>query len=129
MIREWKKDGVSREPVIGLSNADLRNANLKGLDLRGANLNRADLKGVDLRETDLSGANLSEADLRGADMGLYDETQKKADLIGADLSGADLRDVKGVETEKLKQQARSVVDATYWVASLWHRFSLQISIF
>ena len=46
-----------------LSDADLRDANLRRADLRGANLRRADLRGANLR-----GANLCGADLRGANL-------------------------------------------------------------
>ncbi|EOC0746195.1 pentapeptide repeat-containing protein [Listeria monocytogenes] len=56
-----------------LSNADLKNtnlrfANLRLADLRGANLSYADLNGADLRGANLSYADLSYADLNGANL-------------------------------------------------------------
>ena len=54
-----KSDGVR----LDLSNADLREANLKG-----ANLRFADLSGANLRHANLQDANLSFADLSGTDL-------------------------------------------------------------
>ncbi|EAH2872914.1 pentapeptide repeat-containing protein [Listeria monocytogenes] len=56
-----------------LSNADLKNtnlrfANLRLADLRGANLSYADLSYADLRGANLSYADLSYADLNGANL-------------------------------------------------------------
>jgi Pentapeptide repeats (8 copies) len=93
-------------PIIGLSGADLRNANLKKLDLCGAKLNGADLKGANLGE-----ANLRNADLGGADLGIHDETGQAADLTGANLNNANLHNVKGISEEVLKRQAKSLTDA------------------
>jgi hypothetical protein len=68
--------------IVGLRDADLRNANLReaklinadrdepvsleGAILEGADLQGANLEGADLRETNLNGANLSKANLRAA---------------------------------------------------------------
>jgi hypothetical protein len=73
-----------RDPIIGLSGADLR-----GVDLRGADLSReARLKDANLRDADLSSAYLWEANLSGADLSGADLS--RADLSEADLRGADL---------------------------------------
>jgi len=58
----------------------------------------------------LSGANLSGADLHGAD--LSDADLSDADLSDADLSDADLRAAKGVTTEQLEFDARTLEGAT-----------------
>lgn len=76
-----------------LSKADLRNANLREAELGGANLDRAELDGANLREAELGGANLSEA------------TLAEADLSGASIGWTifadnDLSTVKGLETVK-----------------------------
>jgi uncharacterized protein YjbI with pentapeptide repeats len=129
-----------RDPIIGLSGADLReadlsNANLSGADLIHANLRDADLLGADLSYTYLNGANLLHANLRGAD--LSNANPRNADLIGADLSYANLRDAdlsytflsgadlsnanlndanlnaaSGITNEELEQQAASLEGAT-----------------
>ena len=66
-----------------LRDADLRGANLGCADLGGANLGGADLGGADLRGADLGGAYLDGADLGGADL-------RGANLGGADLDGEKL---------------------------------------
>jgi len=77
-----------------LSNADLRYANLSNADLRNADLSYANLSNADLRNADLSYANLSNADLSNADLSnadLSNANLSNADLRNADLSNADLR--------------------------------------
>ncbi len=69
-----------------LSNADLKNTNLRLAYLRGADLSNAYLRGADLSNANLRGADLSNANLRGADL-------RGADLIFADLRGANFRGV------------------------------------
>jgi uncharacterized protein YjbI with pentapeptide repeats len=101
-----------RDPLIGLSGADLRGVNLEGFDLSAAalddaELNDAKLNGADLNEAELSqaelngaelasaklnGADLSEAELNGA--ALPDAELSYADLVGAELTNADLNDAK-----------------------------------
>ncbi|EHL2537691.1 pentapeptide repeat-containing protein [Listeria monocytogenes] len=76
-----------------LSNADLKNTNLRFADLRCADLSGANLSYADLRDANLSGANLSYADLSGANLSgadLSGANLSYADLSGANLSGADL---------------------------------------
>jgi hypothetical protein len=120
-------------PVIGLSGADLRKANLRYLTLEngaldGAILENADLRDANLSNIDLGGAYLSGADLRDADLRgallVNADLQRKdepnlssadlsgADLKDADLTGADLRGVKGVNKEKLEAQAKSLKGTT-----------------
>src|SRR5215216_3779747 len=87
-----------RDPIIGLSGADLSgadlseatlreavlfDADLSEADLSEADLSEADLRGANLRGTFLSDATLSEVHLRGANL-------RDAYLSGANLSGADL---------------------------------------
>jgi uncharacterized protein YjbI with pentapeptide repeats len=89
--------------IVGLSGADLRNANLRYLRLEGAALNGTILENADLRDAwlgnsdfggaYLSGADLSKATLRGASL-VNAQLQRKdeGNLGGARLRGADLRD-------------------------------------
>src|SRR5215216_2967918 len=78
-----------RDPIIGLSGADLSGADLSDATLSDANLSEADLWEAHLSEADLSDADLSQADLREAV--LFDADLSEADLSEADLSEADLR--------------------------------------
>lgn len=64
---------------------DLSNADFKNADLRGVNLTRANLRGADLRRANLMAANLSKADLRAANLA-------GAKLLVTDFSGANLKD-------------------------------------
>ena len=67
-----------------LSDANLRDANLRDANLRGADLSDANLRDADLSYANLRGADLSYANLRGADLSY-------ANLRGANLRGAELR--------------------------------------
>ncbi|AIA64321.1 hypothetical protein [Listeria phage List-36] len=51
-----------------LSNADLKNTNLRLADLRGADLSNANLRGADLIFANLRGADLSNANLSDANL-------------------------------------------------------------
>jgi uncharacterized protein YjbI with pentapeptide repeats len=76
------------DPVLNLSDIDLRGANLSQLDLTGA-----DLTGADLTDADLSGTNLSDAILNSAkmdDANLSVANLSGAHLISANLEGANL---------------------------------------
>ncbi|MDK3160196.1 pentapeptide repeat-containing protein [Kamptonema cortianum] len=98
-----------------LREADLSQANLKGIHLRGVNLSKANLSGADLSGANLIDANLSEANLMGANLSeanleyvhlrganltqanlsqanLVDANLKDANLMGANLWGVKLRD-------------------------------------
>jgi len=90
-----------------LRDADLRGANLGCADLGGANLGGADLGGADLRGADLGGAYLDGADLGGADL-------RGANLGGADLGGADLRGANlggaDLDGEKLTRAPISILN-------------------
>jgi uncharacterized protein YjbI with pentapeptide repeats len=72
------------DPVLNLSDIDLRGANLSQLDLSDA-----DLTGADLTDADLSGTNLSDSILSGAELNNADLSD--ANISGANLSGAFLR--------------------------------------
>lgn len=113
---KWRKENPNIRPDLSqadLRDMDLRNvdlsqahlplANLTGLDLSGAtfimaNLNGAFLSGVDLRGVDLRKARfihayLTEADLSGANLRgaiLIDANLWRAILVGADLYETDL---------------------------------------
>jgi hypothetical protein len=76
--------------IVGLTGADLQDA-----DLHIAILKKAALKRTYLSKADLRGANLSEAD-----------------LSGADLSEANLKDAIGITVEELEKQAKSLKGAT-----------------
>jgi hypothetical protein len=78
---------ISRDPIV-----DLTGANLKEADLRGATLNEVDLSGVNAVEVKLNKARLRKANLRGIVMS--DSDLSEADLTGADLELARLERVK-----------------------------------
>lgn len=89
-----------RSPIISLSGADLRGANLRGADLHGAYLRGAKLDNARLRGADLGSADLTRAALSGIDLSdsyLADAKLRDAKLVGANLQnaklvGADLRE-------------------------------------
>jgi hypothetical protein len=70
-------------PLISLSNASLRGANLDEVALCEASLRHADLRIAALSGANLRGSDLSAADLRGAQL-------SNANLSGADLTDANL---------------------------------------
>jgi len=76
-------------PLVSLTFANLRNADLTGEDLRGADLTLADLRGAKLRGAFLDYASLHTANLGGAD--LRDASLEGARLANANLRGAELR--------------------------------------
>ena len=110
--RQWHvRDGRQIYPrIVGLRNADLSGAHLRGArlvstdgkeavslegaDLRGADLRRAHLRGADLRGADLRGADLEGTDLREVDLGVYEETERAADLTSTNLTDANLKDAR-----------------------------------
>lgn len=112
-VREARRIYAS---IVGLRNADLSNACLRGIQListdrkeavslegailRGADLRCADLERADLRGADLRNADLRDACLRGVDADGSGETERPADLRGADPRDADL----GV-SEKIKKNS------------------------
>jgi uncharacterized protein YjbI with pentapeptide repeats len=86
-------------PVVPLSGASLRDAELRDAELSNAELSHANLSGADLDHANLSHVDLSDANLSGAD------------LWRANLSGADLFSAEGVTKEQLEQQAKSLEGA------------------
>ncbi len=71
--------------IVSLTQADLRKINLSE-----ANLEQADLRGVDLREANLTAANLEQVDLSGADL-------HEADLRRAKITEKQLKEAKSVK--------------------------------
>ena len=72
---------------------DLSQANLREVDLKYANLNGADLTGADLRSADLGHANIDGSNFSGAGLShaqLNNVNLKVANFRGADLSSVDL---------------------------------------
>jgi len=74
-----------KDPIVGLSDADLSGADLSGADLSGVDVSYADLSYTDVSYTDLSDADLS-----------------YTDLSETDLSGADVTDEQLVEARTLQ---------------------------
>ncbi len=72
-----------------LKDAQLQGANLSGANLHSARLRGANLEGASLLFTSLQGANLKDAQLQGADL-------NGANLLGTCLSGTDLKDVRNL---------------------------------
>jgi glycogen synthase len=120
LINKNKKhlSGHEFEPrIVGLSGADLTNANLRYLTLQeaaldGALLGNADLRNAQLSRIDLGGAFLSAADLRSAD--LTGASLRNAHLGGASLSAADLRgaDLTGASLRKAQLQRKEGLSAS-----------------
>jgi Pentapeptide repeats (8 copies) len=76
---EYAEDGklkLRHNPIIGLSNANLKGAHLRGVDLR-----RADLRDARLNDAYLIVADLTVADLRGANLRGADLTQQQLDQV------------------------------------------------
>ena len=107
---------------------DLTDADLKEVDLRGMNLRRAMLVGAKLARADLSGANLSEADLTRASLKAATLTKAdfrranlfKALLAQADASEADFQraNLNGTDLSKAKLTRASFVEADFTKAEL-----------
>jgi uncharacterized protein YjbI with pentapeptide repeats/nucleoside phosphorylase len=95
LIQKEDPDGKYEYPVIGLSDADLSNANLRGITLENSALNGAILEKADIRDSKLKGIDLGGAFLSGADF-------EGADLRGADFASASLEPKRNPEGEKLK---------------------------
>lgn len=104
LIKRHDPDAEHQYPVIGLDEADLREANLEYIDLsydalsgiraEKANLRYATLVAADLRSSELVAANLTNAALLRAelmDANLSDAVLTNTLLASADLSGANLR--------------------------------------
>lgn len=97
-VRAWN-EWTTQNPRIkpDLSQADLRQANLRAANLSQANLREAGLSAATLIGVDLRGANLVRAKLRGAELGWADLI--RADLVGAKLRGADLSEATLIEVD------------------------------
>jgi uncharacterized protein YjbI with pentapeptide repeats len=102
---------IGADPIINLSGADLRDANLfradlEDADLSGGNLFRANLFHANLSRASLFGADLSFANLTDADLG-------GANLTDADLGGANLEDANltGANLEDADVSDANLTDA------------------
>lgn len=93
----WRDDNANIQPDLSdatLRNEDLRAANFRGAILRNADLEQANLVGAYLDYANLEGARLTDADLRGAFLmgaNLHDADLSFAVLMGAWLNHAILR--------------------------------------
>jgi len=102
--------------INDLKEADLSNANLRDLDIRFLNLKEdylkhadfahANLTGVNLKEANLENANFTKAILAGAD--LKEANLENADLTDANLQGANLKEAN---VEKTTFQNADLTDA------------------
>jgi len=133
LLQTLHEAGLIRKgtPVIGLSGADLRNANLRYLTLEngaldGAILEKADLRDAKLSNIDLGGAYLSGADLRDADLRgallVNADLQRKDELnlSSADLKGANLQraNFKGAKLQGANLQGAKLQGANLQQANL-----------
>ncbi len=120
MWNRWREENRKVLPdlrgieLIGmtLTQADLRDVELRSANLAAADLNHADLRRADLRHTDLSGAQLCATDLRGANLtavglgraNLFKANLGNAELVSANLSaanfnGADLSNANFMDSQ------------------------------
>lgn len=83
-----RRDFSLGDPILDLSDTDLRNANLRIADLRRTFMVDAHLEGADLFDAHVEAANLSGAHLEGAD--LFGAHVESANLTAAHLAGANL---------------------------------------
>ncbi|EIZ2062110.1 pentapeptide repeat-containing protein [Listeria monocytogenes] len=103
-----------------LSNADLKNTNLRFANLRGADLSNVNLSYANLSIADLNNANLSNADLRFAD--LSNANLSIADLSYANLSWVNWQHVEGltvicvqVDTTRKNNQIAYIKELDIWI--------------
>ncbi|EKZ4168202.1 pentapeptide repeat-containing protein [Listeria monocytogenes] len=93
-----------------LSNADLKNTNLRFANLKGAYLSNANLRGANLRFADISNANLSNANL------------SITDLSNANLNWVNWQHVEGltvicvqVDTSRRNNQIAYIKELDIWI--------------
>ncbi|EGD0929177.1 pentapeptide repeat-containing protein, partial [Listeria monocytogenes] len=108
-----------------LSNADLKNTNLRFANLRGAYLSNANLRGANLRFADISNANLYNANLRGTDLSnanLYNANLRGTDLSDANLNWVNWQHVEGltvicvqVDTSRRNNQIAYIKELDIWI--------------
>jgi len=113
-----------------LSEANLSKADLEGADLSKANLRKADLSSAWLEGADLSGANLSSADLSSADLSSADLSYadlRSADLSYADLSSADLSSANLRYADL--SSAENLLNATKWLEKNFESDELGIIVY
>ncbi|EAF4417241.1 pentapeptide repeat-containing protein [Listeria monocytogenes] len=108
-----------------LSNADLKNTNLRFANLRGAYLSNANLRGANLRFADISNANLSNANLSITDLSnanLYNANLRGTDLSDANLNWVNWQHVEGltvicvqVDTSRRNNQIAYIKELDIWI--------------
>ncbi|EAF2461802.1 pentapeptide repeat-containing protein [Listeria monocytogenes] len=107
-----------------LSNADLKNTNLRLADLRGAYLSNANLSNANLSIANLSNAYLSNANLRRANLSyanLYNANLRGTDLSDANLNWVNWQHVEGltvicvqVDTTRKNNQIAYIKELDIW---------------
>jgi uncharacterized protein YjbI with pentapeptide repeats len=112
------------DPIVDLSNADLRYIDLHLKDLRNADLSEADLREADLTNADLTGANLTNARLEDTDLTfakLKGATLSNADLTEANLSHAGLNhaDLTIATLKRTNLRGAILHEADLNYANLW----------
>ncbi|EAC4961034.1 pentapeptide repeat-containing protein [Listeria monocytogenes] len=108
-----------------LSNADLKNTNLRFANLRGAYLSNANLRGANLRFADISNANLYNANLSITDLSnanLYNANLRGTDLSDANLNWVNWQHVEGltvicvqVDTSRRNNQIAYIKELDIWI--------------
>ncbi|EOU2600700.1 pentapeptide repeat-containing protein [Listeria monocytogenes] len=108
-----------------LSNANLRGANLRGANLRFADISNANLRGANLRFADISNANLSNANLSITDLSnanLYNANLRGTDLSDANLNWVNWQHVEGltvicvqVDTSRRNNQIAYIKELDIWI--------------
>ena len=91
-LGKWRQ--ANPDTLLNLSDAKLRDVNLRGANLKRAELTGADLRGADLVGAQFAEADLTRADLRGAKLvkaDFYSAKLFRASLAEADCSGAYFR--------------------------------------
>ncbi|EDN8084190.1 TPA: pentapeptide repeat-containing protein [Listeria monocytogenes] len=104
----------------GGERADLSNADLKNTNLRFADLRLAYLRGADLSNANLRGADLSNVNLRGADLSIADLSY--ANLSNVNLNWVNWQHVEGltvicvqVDTTRKNNQIAYIKELDIWI--------------
>lgn len=120
-FQEGSDEKFSRR-YLGLSGADLRNAQLQGANLsrgvlRGANFQGANLIGVNLQDASLEGADFTQADLSGAQ--LDNASLSGARFVNSNMQGVSLAEAKlyAVDFTNANMQAANLRKANIWMTS------------
>jgi hypothetical protein len=95
----------NNNPIVNLSYADLKEADLNGFTLHHCNLGLTNLSKANLEKADFIGTTLTRANMQSVNL-------SESNLENVDLSGANLKDVTGITVEELEKQAKSLKCAT-----------------